>query len=72
MNALAADLTAKKKNEHGITEKLNPDMEVFLKRNAFRFAREKKSITYLVCDEDDGLSCRMSGNAPRPAGRAGT
>ena len=29
-------------------------LRLFLKNNAIQFAREKKSITYLVCDEDDG------------------
>ncbi len=33
---------------------LNPDIEEFLKRNAIQFSREKKSITYLVGDLDDG------------------
>ena len=54
INALVSDFTTKKKNEDGIAEELNPDIEDFLKRNALQFAREKKSITYLVCDEDDG------------------
>ena len=46
-----SDFSTKKKDCH---RALNPDIEVFLKRNAIRFAREKKSITYLVYDEDDG------------------
>ena len=33
---------------------LNPDIEVFLKKNAVQFAKEKKSITYIVGDKDDG------------------
>jgi len=33
---------------------LNLDIENFLKKNAIQFSKEKKSITYLVCDEDDG------------------
>ena len=33
---------------------LNPDIEHFIKENAIQFALEKKSITYIVGDEDDG------------------
>ena len=33
---------------------LNPDNEHFIKENAIQFALEKKSITYIVGDEDDG------------------
>ena len=33
---------------------LNPDIENFLKENAIQFAKEKKSITYLVGDEESG------------------
>lgn len=33
---------------------LNPDIEHFIKHNALQFAREKKSITYIVGDDDDG------------------
>ena len=36
-------------------EPLNEDIEVFLKSNAIQFAREKKSVTYLVVDEDDSF-----------------
>ena len=54
VNALISDFTTKRMNEEGIPEALNPDIEEFLKHNALQFAREKKSITYLVCDEDDG------------------
>lgn len=54
INALISDFTTKRVNEDGFAEELNPDIEEFLKRNALQFAREKKSITYLVCDEDDG------------------
>ena len=32
---------------------LNAKIENFLKKNAIQFAKEKKSITYLVCDEAD-------------------
>ena len=35
-------------------EPLNADIEVFLKRDAIQFAKEKKSVTYLVHDKDDG------------------
>lgn len=34
---------------------LNPDIENFLKKNAIQFAKEKKSVTYLVCDRNTGL-----------------
>ena len=33
---------------------LNPDIDNFLKKNAIQFSKESKSITYLVCDEEDG------------------
>ena len=32
---------------------LNEDIEIFLKNNAIQFAKEKKSITYLVVDEEE-------------------
>ena len=54
IDALVSDFTTRRKNEDGVEEDLNPDIEEFLKRNALQFAKEKKSITYLVCDEDDG------------------
>lgn len=54
INALVSDFTTARENEDGVLEDLNPDIENFLKKNALQFAREKKSITYLVCDEDDG------------------
>ena len=38
----------------GKTQKLNPDIEIFLLKKAIQFAREKKSITYIVGDKDDG------------------
>ena len=38
----------------GQKKPLNPDIEVFLKKNAVQFAKEKKSITYIVGDKDDG------------------
>ena len=43
-----------KRQRDGEERTLNPDIEHFLKNNAIQFAKEKKSITYLVCDEDDG------------------
>lgn len=43
------------KTGEGKTKKLNPDIENFLTKNAIQFAREKKSITYIVGDKDDGL-----------------
>ena len=54
INALVSDFTTARMNEDGLTENLNPDIEEFLKKDALQFAKEKKSITYLVCDEDDG------------------
>lgn len=33
---------------------LNPEIERFLKNNALQFSKEKKSVTYIVGDEDDG------------------
>ena len=38
----------------GERKTLNPDIEVFLKNNAIQFAKEKKSVTYIVGDKDDG------------------
>ena len=37
-----------------LEQTLNPDIEEFLKKNAIQFAKEKKSVTYLVTDENDG------------------
>ncbi len=54
INALVSEFTTRRIKDDGIEKELNPDIEDFLKRNALQFAREKKSITYLVCDEDDG------------------
>lgn len=34
-------------------DSLNPDIEKFLKNNAIQFAREKKSVTYFVVDEEN-------------------
>ena len=33
---------------------MNPDIELFLKKNAVQFAKEKKSITYIAGDKEDG------------------
>jgi len=38
----------------GKAKNLNPDIEHFLKENAIQFAKEKKSITYLVGDAEIG------------------
>ena len=54
INALVFDFSTRKAEGNDQLKELNPDIEVFLKNNALQFAREKKSITYLVCDEDDG------------------
>lgn len=54
INALVSEFTTARVNEDGVAENLNPDIEIFLKKDALQFAKEKKSITYLVCDEDDG------------------
>lgn len=54
ITALVSDFTTRKIKKDGVEEELNPDIEEFLKHNALQFAREKKSITYLVCDEDEG------------------
>ena len=54
IDALVSDFTTARENGDGVLEDLNLDIENFLKKNALQFAREKKSITYLVCDEDDG------------------
>ena len=51
-NAILADFSTQKSNED---TPLNEDIEIFLKRDALQFAREKKSVTYLVCDEDNGV-----------------
>lgn len=51
---IISDFTTMHQKEDGESTCLNPDIEDFLKRNAVQFAREKKSVTYLVCDEEDG------------------
>ena len=38
----------------GELRNLNPDIEHFIKVNAIQFARQKKSVTYIVGDSDDG------------------
>ena len=42
------------KSVDGEERNLNPDIERFLKENAIQFAKEKKSITYLVGNEATG------------------
>ena len=38
----------------GVSKILNPEIDKFLKKNAIQFSKERKSITYLVGDKDDG------------------
>ena len=38
----------------GLKKSLNTDIEQFLKKDAVQFAKEKKSITYIVGDKNDG------------------
>lgn len=38
----------------GVLKNLNPEIDRFLKTNAIQFSKERKSITYLVGDKDDG------------------
>ena len=38
----------------GEIRNLNPDIEHFIKANAVQFARQKKSVTYIVGDSEDG------------------
>ena len=54
IEALVSDFSTFRKNKEGEFEELNHDIETFLKRDALQFAREKKSVTYLVCDEEEG------------------
>ncbi len=42
------------KSSEGNRKNLNPDIERFLKENAVQFAKEKKSVTYLVGNEEYG------------------
>ncbi len=44
VNAFISDFTTGIKKE-GKTKNLNPDIEVFLRKDAVQFAKEKKSIT---------------------------
>lgn len=48
--AILEDFSTKKSESD---ESLNPDIETFLKRDSIQFAREKKSVTYLVYDDSD-------------------
>ena len=53
VRSLVSDFSTK--HEHDGEEViLNPDIEHFLKENAIQFAKEKKSVTYIVGDNDDG------------------
>lgn len=51
VEAVISDFSTKRQSDD---DPLNKDIEVFLKHNALQFAREKKSVTYLVMDEDTG------------------
>lgn len=50
--AALAKFSTKRSNREN---SLNKDIEVFLKNNAIQFAKEKKSITYLVFNMKDGV-----------------
>lgn len=54
VSSLVSDFTTEIIGKDGKKETLSQDVEDFLKNNALQFAKEKKSVTYLVCDEDDG------------------
>ena len=54
VEAIVSDFTTGKRDNNGNKDRLNLDIETFLKKNALQFSKEKKSITYLVIDEDDG------------------
>lgn len=53
VKVMLSDFSCNKEIE-GKFVNLNPDIEHFIKVNAIQFAREKKSITYIVGDEEDG------------------
>lgn len=53
VNEFISDFSTKSEKDGQIVD-LNPDIESFLKKNAIQFAKEKKSITYIVGDKDDG------------------
>ena len=48
-----SDFSTKSEKDGQILD-LNPDIELFLKKNSVQFAKEKKSITYIVGDKEDG------------------
>ena len=48
------------------SDPLNPEIEHFLKKNAVQFSHEKKSITYLVMDEDSGCLLGFFSLAHKP------
>lgn len=49
VSEIVDDFSTKRKNEE-IEVILNADIEIFLKNNSIQFAKEKKSVTYLVTD----------------------
>ena len=53
VSAFVSDFSTGVEKE-GRKRNLNPDIEEFLKKNAIQFAKEKKSITYIVGDKEDG------------------
>lgn len=53
VNEIISDFSTQFEKD-GQIHNLNPDIEIFLKKNAVQFAKEKKSITYIVGDKDDG------------------
>lgn len=62
-NAVISGFSTQKTKD---SEPLNPDIENFLKKNAIQFSREKKSITYLVMDEDNGFLLGFFSLAHKP------
>ncbi|MBQ6502913.1 MAG: hypothetical protein IJI57_03255 [Flexilinea sp.] len=53
VNHFLSTFSTKMEKDNQIID-LNPDIEEFLKCNAVQFAKERKSITYLVGDADSG------------------
>ena len=53
VNEFISDFSTKSEKDGQIVD-LNPDIELFLKKNSVQFAKEKKSITYIVGDKEDG------------------
>ena len=50
LNKYLSDFSCGKNN----IPSLNEDIEIFLKTNSLDFSKQKKSITYLIIDRDDG------------------